>query len=109
MDEGYTASEVQTQEQRLIPSATENPKHWLMQYLTQQLQTGSEEQSGGRKVSREEKEKGMQLKGNYLQPLEKICSVSYKVQYSLTHNLAIILPDVHLDELKIHVHAKTCT
>lgn len=52
----------------------------LIQNFTQQLQTGSEEQNGGKKVNRRER-KGMQVKANYLQPLQKVFPVSYKAQY----------------------------
>ena len=47
----------------------------------------------------------MQLKANYLQPLQKVfVSVSYKAQY----NLAIALPDIYLNELKTDAHTETC-
>ena len=49
----------------------------------------------------------MHLKANYLQPLQKMFPVSYKAQYSLPYNLAITLPGIYLEELKIDVHTET--
>lgn len=40
--------------------------------------TGSEEQNGGKKVNKKEREKKAWAKANYLQPLQKVFPVSYK-------------------------------